>query len=167
MASNLKEEMLQDVVRNTADINRLTHTVEDLAHTVNKQATQTANAISSLAKQQSDSHQELLVHINKQEINVAHSQKTNWQTIAALGGVFVGIMTLLMTLMVVIGNMALTPMDREINETRGYYERHEERIDNALIEVGKLQAENKTLYLLLDVTRKEIGLKGINITISK
>jgi hypothetical protein len=48
MAGVNEEELIKDVAKNTADINRLTNTVEDLAKTVNRQATNTANAISSL-----------------------------------------------------------------------------------------------------------------------
>lgn len=162
-----EEEILKDVARNTADINRLTHTVEDLANTVNQQATQTAEAIGSLAKQQSDSHKELLRHINKQEVSVANSQKTNWQTIAGIGGVFVAVLTLAMTLLMYIGSMALTPVERDVERVHTKQIIQEERMDRALIEIGRLQQENENLYLILDLTRKEADLKGINIEVNK
>jgi archaellum component FlaC len=166
MAGVNEEELIKDVAKNTADINRLTNTVEDLAKTVNRQATNTANAISSLAKQQSDSHQELLRHINKQEVNVAESQKTNWQTIAGIGGVFVGVLTLFMSLMVIIGNMAMTPVEEDINEMRDKQTRTEQRLDEAHTEIGKLKEERKVFYILIDQILKDKGKDGINIIIS-
>jgi cell division protein FtsL len=160
-----KDELIRDVAKNTADINRLTQTVQDLAKTVNQQGIQTSEAIGALAKQQSDSHQELLRHINKQEVNVAYSQKTNWQTIAGIGGVFVAILALFMTLMTVIGSMAMTPIETDLNELKAKDTRTEQRIDDAMVEIGELKSERKIFYLLIDQAMKDAGGSGINIII--
>ena len=165
--SDITDEILKDVARNTADINQLTHTVKDLADTVKQQATQTTEAIGSLARQQSDSHKELLRHINKQEVSVAESQKTNWQTIAGIGGVFVAIMTLSMSLLMYIGAMAITPIERDSIRNNDKIIHQEDRMDKALIEIGRLQQETKTLYIILDITRQDAGQTGLNIEVSK
>ena len=75
---------------------------------------------------------------------------------------FVGFLTLLITIMVVLGTMTINPIEKDLYKAERDSIRHERRIDDTLIQMGELKAENKHLKTLIDLTRKEAGLKGIN-----
>ena len=110
---NLQEVMI-DVAKNTQDINRLTKNIEDLTRTVTIQTSQTNKAIDSLGTQLHSSIQELSAQISKQAVETASQGKFEWRTFATFAGVGVGILSVTVSIMVVLGSMSLDPIKQNL-----------------------------------------------------
>jgi len=110
------QEIIIDVNKNANDITTLTKNIETLTSTVTLQAIQTNKAIEHMGNNLNASVQSLSSELGKQAIESAGRGKINWHTFASICGVGIGVLSLTVTVMVVLGSMALDPVRQNVDK---------------------------------------------------
>jgi hypothetical protein len=110
------QEVIIDVSKNANDITTLTKNIETLTNTVTVQSIQTNKAIEHMGNNLNANIQQLSSELGKQAIESAGRGKLNWHTFASICGVGIGVLSLTVTVMVVLGSMALDPVKQNVNK---------------------------------------------------